>query len=91
MAFPGAGATGNSLRALARRFLESAYSQDQELEADAFGVKVARAAGFDPAASIRVLRLLESLVSTEAGPGSYFSSHPPHELRIKNIEQVPKV
>jgi beta-barrel assembly-enhancing protease len=87
-AFPAAGVARAPLQALARGFLQSAYSQDQELEADAVGVKLAGAAGFDRSAAIAVLRNLASLSDSPSALESYFSSHPPHELRISNIQRL---
>jgi predicted Zn-dependent protease len=72
------------------RFLESAYSQELELEADRLGVRLVEAAGYDCQACVRFLvRLAErSRSSGESGPGNYFSSHPEYDLRIDNVNRL---
>lgn len=72
--------------------LQNAYSQDHELEADAFAVHLSRAAGFDPKGSIT---LLSTLAQTNAHTESsalypYFSTHPPASIRIAEIQRVLK-
>lgn len=89
-AAPGGGALQQGLRQLARQLVQSDYSQDQELEADAVGVKLLRLAGWDPAAACRVLELLGSQRPSETALGSYFSSHPPFATRLANIERILK-
>ncbi|MFI5380184.1 MAG: M48 family metallopeptidase [Tepidisphaerales bacterium] len=87
-AFPAAGVARAPLQMLAGQFLQSAYSQDQELDADAFGIKLARAAGFDARAAVKVLHHLASLSDSPTALESYFSSHPPHALRIESIQRL---
>lgn len=72
------------LRKVGIKFLESAYSQDQELEADKLGVRLVTAAGYDPHGSIRLLSRLASSAH-ESKLGNYFSSHPRCKVRIRNI------
>lgn len=73
---------------LGLRLLKDAYSQDQELEADDFAVRLTRSAGFDPSASLRVLQRLEQHSGKAEQPewASYFSSHPPFDLRMSKIK-----
>jgi len=72
------------------RFLESAYSQELELEADRLGVRLVEAAGYDCQACVRFLSRLaeQSRSSGQSGPGSYFSSHPDFEQRIDNLKRL---
>jgi predicted Zn-dependent protease len=72
------------------QFLESAYSQDLESEADKLGVLLTDAAGYNPEGSVRLLRRLAELnhSKSQAGLGSYFSSHPAFEERIYNIRRL---
>ena len=84
-ASPGAGPLQQGLRELARQFLHCAYSHEQELEADAVGIKLMRAAGYDPRGAIRVLELLQSCAGKELDADHYFSSHPPFALRLQRI------
>jgi predicted Zn-dependent protease len=82
---PGRGLIHTPLVGLATSLLNQGYSQEQELEADRVGVALARAAGFDAAAAVRLLARL----GTAAGfLGTYFSSHPPTDLRIRQIERA---
>jgi len=78
------------LRKVGVQFLESAYSQDLESEADKLGVRLVAAAGYDSGACVRLLSRLAKL-SQPVGQfdlGSYFSSHPPFKTRIQNINQL---
>jgi predicted Zn-dependent protease len=72
------------------QFLESAYSQDLESEADKLGILLSDAAGFNPEGSIRLLRRLAELnhSNSRTGLGNYFSSHPAFEERICNIRRL---
>ena len=65
------------------RLLMSAYSRDRELVADRYGVALSRAAGFDPVQGARLLQKL----GPEASSLSYFSSHPPPDVRLREIEK----
>lgn len=87
---PVRGVLAGWLRKVGVQFLESAYSQDLESEADKFGVRLAAAAGYDPGACVQLLSRLAKL-SQPVGQfdlGSYFSSHPPFKTRIQNINQL---
>lgn len=72
------------------QFLESAYSQDLESEADNLGLRLAAAAGYDPQGSLRLLSRLEQLKKhhEELDLGTYFSSHPACSTRIQNIKRL---
>jgi predicted Zn-dependent protease len=86
-AAPAGGVLGAWLRNVGIRFLETAYSRDQELEADKLGVCLAAAAGYEPQAATELLARLASL-NSPANPvdlGEYFSTHPSSEIRIKSI------
>jgi predicted Zn-dependent protease len=89
-AAPIRGSLSGWLQKVGVRFLESAYSQDLELEADRLAVRLTEAAGYDPKASIRLLsRLAEiSQRSTSSGLGDYFSSHPRFEVRIRDVKNL---
>lgn len=86
-AAPVRGVLSGWLKNVGVQYLESAYSQDTESEADKLGVRLVAAAGYDPQACLRLLSRLAKL-SRPVGQcdlGSYFSSHPPYDLRIRNI------
>jgi predicted Zn-dependent protease len=88
-AAPIRGALSGWLRRVGVQFLESAYSQDMESEADRLGVRLVAAAGYDPAACLQLFSRLAELKShpDQFDPGSYFSSHPPFKVRIDNIKR----
>jgi predicted Zn-dependent protease len=94
------GALSGWLHKVGIQFLESTYSQELESEADQLGVRLMAAAGYDPRACVRLFRRLAKLKGVEDGTpsnhrqdtsdtidqlGSYFSSHPPFNVRIENI------
>ena len=87
-AAPVRGVFSGWLRKVGIQFLESAYSQDIESEADKLGVRLTAAARYESRAGIRLLSRLAKL-SLPVGQfdfGSYFSSHPPFDVRIRNIK-----
>jgi len=77
------------LRKVGIKFLESAYSQELEFQADKLGVRLVDAAGYNPNASIKLLGRLKELNLSESKSvaGNYFSSHPAFEMRISNINR----
>jgi predicted Zn-dependent protease len=76
------------LRKVGVQFLESAYSKDLESEADRLGVRLVATAGYEPDACIQLFSRLAKLNSPPGkfDLGSYFSSHPPFDVRIENIK-----
>jgi len=74
--------------ALLSTLLHQGYSREQELEADEFGVRAARAAGFDPAGGRRVLVRLATESAAQPLLAGYFASHPPLEERLRHLETV---
>jgi predicted Zn-dependent protease len=78
------------LRTVGVKFLESAYSQDLEFEADTLGARLTAAAGYDPKAPAKLLSRLAQLgrPGNQSGLGSYFSSHPPFDLRIERVNRL---
>jgi predicted Zn-dependent protease len=88
-AAPVRGALGGWLKTVGIQYLQTAYSRDQELEADRLGVRLLRAAGFEPEGALRLLaRLAELKRSAEpSGLGEYFSTHPTAEIRIESLRR----
>ncbi len=70
------------------KFLESAYSQDMELEADILGARLIAVAGYNPHAPIQLLSRLREVnhPAKKSSIENYFSSHPAFDLRIHNVE-----
>lgn len=89
-AAPVRGLLSGWLKRVGVQFLESAYSQDTELEADRFGVHLVAAAGYDPQACVKLFSRLAGLNSPtrQLDFGSYFSSHPPFDVRINRINHL---
>lgn len=89
-AAPARGLLGGWLRRVGVGFLESAYSQDMESEADRFGVHLAGAAGYDRRACLRLFSRLAKLNASgdPSDLGSYFSSHPSFEVRTHSINRL---
>jgi len=89
-AVPVRGAITGWIKKVGVQYLESAYSQDMESQADKLAVLLIDSAGFKPDASIKLLRRLEEMKSPEqeSKVGSYFSTHPPYWQRIRDIEKV---
>jgi predicted Zn-dependent protease len=87
------GVLGTCVGSIVKNFLQSAYSQDSELEADTLGILLADAAAFDARAAIQMLLRLEKLKlpADQFDIGAYFASHPRFELRIQNAQQVLKL
>jgi predicted Zn-dependent protease len=86
---PARGVLGPWLRRVGVRFLETAYSRDQELNADRLAVRLAEAASHDPRACITLFRsLAESATSSDPlSLGQYFSTHPSFDVRIESVRQ----
>ena len=86
-AAPVRGILSGWLRKVGVQFLENAYSQDMESEADKLGIHLVAAAGYDPQACMRLLSRLAKLNQDKEkfDLGGYFSSHPPFDVRIRNM------
>lgn len=85
---------GGPISAIANKamtsFLRSTYSQDNELEADSYAVKLMYAANFDPLASTTMLCKLKKDSPEKLPIYNYFISHPTIEDRIQKIESLVK-
>lgn len=69
-----------------RQVSMAAFSQNQELEADAEGIKIAGKAGFDPHAAARFLGVMSRFATFSAGSETgddFLSSHPSTPDRIQ--------
>ncbi|MAM12577.1 MAG: hypothetical protein CML23_19440 [Rhizobiaceae bacterium] len=85
-------AIGNSddVRALLAKGSASiaAFSRQQELEADALAIGLLAQAGYDPAALVRFLKVMQAY--ERAGPGgeTFVASHPAPSLRVARAERL---
>lgn len=77
------GSLANDAASLIASVANSAYSQDQELEADQLGARYMTRAGYDPAAAVAVLR---DFVRFAPG-GIFLSTHPDSERRAQDLER----
>jgi len=87
---PVRGVLAGWLRRVGVQFLESAYSQDLESEADRFGVHLIAAAGYEPRSCVQLFSRLAELKASahQVDLGSYFSSHPPFDVRTRDINRL---
>lgn len=78
------------LRRVGVQFLESAYSQDMESEADRLGTRLVLTAGYDPQGGVKLFTRLGKLHSPggQTHLSKYFSSHPPFGTRIDRINRL---
>ena len=78
------------LRQAGMEYLQNSYSQRQEIDADTLAVRLTNAAGFDPAAGSRLFTRLSEQIRPDSQfkLARYFSSHPPFEVRIQNIDSL---
>jgi predicted Zn-dependent protease len=84
----GRSAFGPWLRQTGLKLLQSAYSRDNELEADELGARLAQAAGYDPAGAFRLLERLGRRRGSGGELGDYFASHPPENERLAHLKTV---
>jgi len=82
------GAIGLIAKQLIGSLLRSSYSQDNELEADNYAVRLMNSAGFDPLASKSLLAKLAASSPENLPVYNYFLSHPAISERIEKIEKV---
>jgi Zn-dependent protease with chaperone function len=86
-ALPIGGIPGMVLRQAALSFLSSAYSREQEFEADDVGARLIAAAGLDPLGGARLLSRLRAIHDAEPDLPllAYFASHPPLAERVARL------
>ncbi len=85
---------GGTLGLLAKQMLvnllNSSYSQDKELEADEYAVRLSYRAGFNPRGAEALLSKLKNGSTENLAVFHYFLSHPPIEQRIAHIDSIMK-
>jgi predicted Zn-dependent protease len=85
--FSGRHAASAWLTKAGHQLLSSAFSRDDELEADGFAVTLVENAGGDPLAGERLLEKLAQETSGQSVSiaGEYLATHPPFTERIANL------
>ncbi len=85
----GRGAILGRLAGGMQELIVQGYRQDQELEADLYGARLARIAGFDPHGIIALLQRLAEICPDGRVPltelSQYFKSHPPTSVRLEKL------
>jgi len=66
--------------------MRSGYSQNQEFEADLEAILILARAGYDPAALMDMLKVLQKAKGSSSG--GFYSTHPSPEMRIANIQAL---
>lgn len=62
------------------------YSRDQELEADALGLRTMSRAGFDPRQAVTLWERMQA--ASKNRPPAFLATHPTPASRIREIEQI---
>ena len=77
------------LALLGLNLLRNQMSQRDEFESDAFAVQLMARAGYDPAASVRLLEKLKEWHGSDGPRGAlrWLSTHPPIDARIEAIQK----
>jgi predicted Zn-dependent protease len=81
---PGTAATG-AIAAAIGQLVNMRFSREDELEADALGVRFMAEADYDPAA---MLTVLEVLSESSSGMPEFFSTHPNPEDRVARLREL---
>ena len=87
---PARGKLAPLLKNVGLDFFIKNYSRTQEFEADKFAVILSYASGFNPVAGARMMQRLGKINPSRDDYMKYFSTHPPHNERIRQILAVSK-
>ena len=79
---------GSTIADVGTRAVLTAYTRDQEREADRSGLRYAYDAGFDPEGALRLFALLAK--ANSASPIPFLSTHPVSEERIADLAAIAK-
>ena len=83
-----AGQLGSWFRREGAELLRNAHTRDQEFQADAFGARLAAAAGYESNGAVSLLERVGRHLTEGVDPGVYFASHPPLPERIARLRKV---
>ncbi len=73
---------------ITRKYLSSKYSRENEFEADEFGIRLMKAAKYNPQGAIRFFERMKSLKEEDSLFPQYFSTHPSTDERMKNVRKA---
>lgn len=82
----GRGQRAAMVAAMVNQMVQLKYSRGDELESDRFGMDYMKQAGYDPAAMLGVMRILED-ASQGGRPPAMLSTHPYPEQRVEEIQR----
>jgi predicted Zn-dependent protease len=77
-----------TLRETSLRWLDSSHSQEQEFEADEFGVRLCVAAGYAGTGALRLFEKLAHARSASPESFTYLRTHPPEPERAAHVSGV---
>ena len=83
---PGSSVARAAAAAMVAKLVGLRFSRNDELEADDFAVKFVPAAGYNPAAMIQVMQMLQSKAGSGGQP-EFLSTHPNPGNRIEELQQ----
>ena len=72
---------------MANQMLQLSYSRKDELEADAYGIRLMSQIGYDPAQMLGVMKILEQVSPSGNGP-NIMQTHPYPKDRVIQINQI---
>ncbi|NNE61218.1 MAG: M48 family metallopeptidase [Woeseia sp.] len=81
----GGGGSEAQIAQMVGQLVNMKYGREDELESDTIGVMLVAAAGYDPRALIRVMKILDDASGGNAPP-EWMSTHPSHGNRVARIE-----
>jgi predicted Zn-dependent protease len=77
-------ALSESVDGVVEKLISKGFDRSQEYRADLYAAQLLQRAGYDPAALVRVLKILESETGKENG--GWFATHPAPADRIEELE-----
>ena len=77
-------ALSESADGVVEKLLTKGFDRSQEYEADLYAARLLQRAGYDPAALVRVLKILETETGKETG--GWFATHPAPADRIDELQ-----
>lgn len=80
--------TSSQLGAIAFQAINARFSQEDELEADAYSARMLRKQGKDPAAMLRAIETLEKKHGSGGGAFAFLSTHPSNAQRKEELRKT---